>query len=250
MKLMVKEYGANKYCMVNGQQFRPFLINLEAFSKVADDVFAFDGEQFYRDWTARYFGEEAGKYAINSMKKLHKAQCGRVGYVQHLWEIREAISYLSNAPLERPGKAPIPHEYGRVENDYEHVAKLSLILEEALEEAQKGAEIIGTEDVFYHDYIYYPVQVYVDLLEFELVLHQMAMDKKQFEDSGDRAFLEKAIEQLGAARMKLDLVHEGCLTGDKNPGWDGWYYPENRRPNNGFPTREMLNIIEANLLSL
>lgn len=38
-------------------------------------------------------------------------------YVQHLWEIREAISYLSNAPLERPGKDPIPYEYGRVENN-------------------------------------------------------------------------------------------------------------------------------------
>lgn len=250
MKLMVNEYGANKYCMVNGQQFRPFLINLEAFSLIADDVSAFNGEQFYRDWTTKYFGEEAGRHAVSSMKKLHEAQFSRVGYVQHLWEIREAISYLSNAPLERPGKTPIPHEYSRVENDYEHVARRFIILKESLAKAQKGAEIIGAEEVFYHDYILYPVQIYVDLLEFELVLHQMAKDKKQFEDSGDSVFLEKAIEQLDAARTTLNLIHDGCKSGDKNPRWEGWYYPENRRPNNGFPTQEMLDIIEAELMNL
>ena len=88
MKRMVEDYDAHTYCMVNWQQFRPFLINLEAFSKVADNTSAFDGEAFYRDWTHRYFGEEAGKHAVRSMKKLHEAQFDRVGYVQHLWEIQ------------------------------------------------------------------------------------------------------------------------------------------------------------------
>ncbi len=250
MKQMVNDYGANKYCMVNGQQFRPFLINLEAFSLIADNVNAFDGEKFYLDWTTRYFGQEAGRHALNSMKKLHEAQFNRVGYVQHLWEIREAISYLSNEPLERPGKAPIPYEYRRVENDYEDVAKRILILNEALQEAEKGENIIGAENIFYHDYILYPVKIYVDLLEFESVLHQMAKDKKQFEDSGDKAKLEKAISSLDAARQTLIVVHDRCISGDKNPTWEGWYNPENRRPNNGFPTQEMLDAIEVNLMSL
>ncbi len=250
MKQMVNDYGAKKYCEVNGQQFRPFLINLEAFSLIADNVNAFDGEKFYLDWTTRYFGQEAGRHALNSMKKLHEAQFNRVGYVQHLWEIREAISYLSNKPLERPGKAPIPYEYRRVENDYEHVAERILILNEALQEAEKGENIIGAENIFYHDYILYPVQIYVDLLEFEHVLHQMAKDKKQFEDSGDKAKLEKAINSLDATRQTLIVVHDRCISGDKNPTWEGWYNPENRRPNNGFPTQEMLDAIEVNLMSL
>jgi hypothetical protein len=247
MKRMLDEYGANKYCMVNGQQFRPFLLNLEAFSKAADDIAAFNGAAFYRDWARRYFGEEAGKYAVRSMKKLHEAQFDRVGYVQHLWEIREAVSYLSNAPLERPGKDPIPHDYRRVENDYEHVARRFALLKEALEEALKGYEIVSKDDHFYHDYILYPVQMYADLLEFELVLHQMAKDKKAFEDSGNGVHIEKALEALYLARRKLEVVHEACVSGDKNPRWKGWYLPENRRPNNGFPTQEMLKLIEHNL---
>jgi len=214
---------------------------------MADNVNAFDGEQFYTDWTTRYFGEEAGKHALHSMKKLHEAQFSRVGYVQHLWEIREAISYLSNAPLERPGKVPIPYDYRRVENDFEHVAKRILILKDALKEAQEGERVLGTAHIFYHDYILYPVKIYVDLLEFERVLHQMGKDKKQFEDSGDKAYLQKAIDGLDAARQTLEVIHQGCVSGDKNPTWEGWYYPENRRPNNGFPTMEMLNVVEENL---
>lgn len=249
MKQMVNDYGANKYCMVNGQQFRPFLINLEAFSKVADNANAFDGEQFYTDWTTQYFGLEAGKYAVKSMKKLHEAQYGRVGYVQHLWEIREAISYLSNAPIERPGKTPTPYEYSRVENDYEHVANRALILNEALNEAEKGAGIIGDENIFYHDYILFPVKIYVDLLAFETELHKMAKYKKQFEDTGEKVFLKKAIDRINVARLALIEVHERCVTGDKNPTWQGWYNPENRRPNNGFPTQKMMDAIEVNLNS-
>jgi len=250
MKKMVNDYGANKYCMVNGQQFRPFLINIEAFSKMADNVNGFNGEVFYTDWAIRYFGKTAAKYAISSMKKLHEAQFNNVGYVQHLWEIREAISYLSNLPIERPGKKPVAYEYRRVENDFTHVAERIIILNEALQEAQKGAEIVDQSDLFFHDYIQLPVEMYADLLAFENILHQMAKFKKQFEDSNNSIYLDKAIDRIDAARLALDNIYERCNTGDKNPIWKGWYNPENRRPNNGFPTPEMLDLIEKNLIGM
>jgi hypothetical protein len=78
----------------------------------------------------------------------------------------------------------------------------------------------------------------------------MARDKKAFEDSGKRAHLTKALDALDTARSKLKVVHKGCVSGDKNPRWEGWYLPENRRPNNGFPTQEMLDFIETNLEQL
>ena len=78
----------------------------------------------------------------------------------------------------------------------------------------------------------------------------MVRDKKQFEESGDPVFLDKAIEKLDAARLTLDIIYKGAGSGDKNPGWEGWYLPGNRRPNNGFPTLEMLNAIEENLRSI
>ncbi|WP_297089344.1 glycosyl hydrolase 115 family protein [uncultured Draconibacterium sp.] len=249
MKQMVNDYGANKYCLVNGQQFRPFLLNLEAFSKVADNVNAFNGEQFYIDWATKYFGEEAGTCAIESMKKLHEAQYNRSGYVLHLWEIREAIAYLSDGPIVRPGKTTIPVEYYMVESDYEQRDDRISILKKSLAAAEEGMEILGVDNIFYHDYILLPVQIYVDLLAFEGQLHQMTKAKKQFEETGNPDFLKQAIERVGPARTALTTVYERSVNGDKNPTWKGWYDPKNRRPNNGFPTFEMLDTIEENLKS-
>jgi hypothetical protein len=45
----------------------------------------------------------------------------------------------------------------------------------------------------------------------------------------------------------LDNVLQRSLDGDKNPRWKGWYDPTKRRPNNGFPTNEMLEEIKQKL---
>lgn len=250
MKRMVNHFGANKYCMVNGQQFRPFLINIEAFSKMADNVNSFNGELFYYEWAARYFGEDAAKYAVNSMTKLHEAQFNKVGYVQHLWEIREAISYLSDLPIERPGKMSIPSEYRRVENDFEHVAIRVKLLKESLEAAKKGEKLVNNKGTFYNDYIVLPTEIYADLLAFECELHKMAKLKKQFEDTGDKGFIELAVKNIEKTRFALQQVYDRRMSGDKNPMWAGWYNPNNRRPNNGFPTPEMIDVIELNLKNM
>lgn len=250
MKQMVNEFGANKYCMVNGQQFRPFILNIEAFSEMADNVDGFDGDVFYNDWAIRYFGEKASLYAVSAMKKLHQAQFNNVGYVQHLWEIREAISYLSNVPIERPGKSPICHDYRRVANDFEHVAQRAKLISEAINEAKKGEQFLNKNSIFYNDYILLPLEIYADLLAFEMELHQIAQLKKQFEDLADKDALAKAIERVTRARKLLEVVYNRRLEGDKNRNWNGWYNPENRRPNNGFPTLQMVDDIETNLNSL
>lgn len=247
MKMMIDRYQADKYCLVNGQQFRPFLLNLEAFSKIADNPEMFNGKQFYTDWASRYFGAGAGKYAVDAMKKLHDAQYAKKGYVEHLWEVKEAVAYLSNSPIERPGKPPIPFDYELVRTDYQGVEKRLKIAERGLEIANEGATVLSSEQPFYHDYIQLPLQLYIDLLRFEKSLHHIAKLKRQFEVEGDAAALNDAIASCDNAREALRLVYDRCASGDKNPTWKGWYKVENRRPNNGFPTLEMLDDIEQNL---
>ncbi|MCG9793164.1 glycosyl hydrolase 115 family protein [Flavobacterium algicola] len=250
MKNMVRDYQADQYCLVNGQQFRPFLLNMEAYSEMAKDVKAFDGEVFYKQWAERYFGKEAAVFAIQSMKKLHDAQADRGGYVEHLWEIRETVSYLSNAPIQRPGKTPIPFDYGVVETDFEHVEKRIEILKSALDAANKGNKHIDKQDLFYHDYILLPVNLYLDLLEFENCLHKMAQFKKSFEEKGNKQDITQAINLLEDAQLKLEIIYKRSLEGDKNPKWKNWYDPKIRRPNNGFPSNEMLQEIKSNLMKL
>ncbi|MRT93197.1 glycosyl hydrolase 115 family protein [Ancylomarina sp. 16SWW S1-10-2] len=250
MKKMFRDYGADKYCQVNGQNFRPFLFNLEAYSQVCNQPENFNGEDFYRTWCERYFSKAAAKLAVESMKILHEVQVGRNGYVQHLWEVNEAISYLSNSPIELPGKDAVPNSFERVDNDIENLRLETENFQKAIDEAEKGQKLNVKNKGFYYSYILLPVHLYSNLISFESTLHEMALLKRKFEQTGDKQSVVKAELLLETAREKLRLVYKNCYEGDQSQKWDNWYSPEIRRPNNGFPSFEMLDSIGETLKSL
>jgi len=70
-----------------------------------------------------------------------------------------------------------------------------------------------------------------------------------FEESGKKEHLQQSLIQLDEAIKALELVLQRSSDGDKNPRWEGWYDPAKRRPNNGFPTLEMLGEIREKLIS-
>jgi len=243
MKKMFSEYQATAYCEVNGQTFRPFLLNLEAFSEVCNTPEDYSGEGFYHQWAKRYFAKDQVAEAIAVMQLWDKASFGEAGYVQNLWEIREVISYLSKLPIERPGKDPTPYEARRVENDLANLQKRLPLMETALTKAK--ALLSKTSDsYFFHDQVYLPIQLYMDLLTFENKLHQLYAIQRKQESSPSDSLKAEALALLKIAREQLDVVYENTIQGDKNPRWKGWYNPSQRRPNNGFPTVEMMDAIE------
>ncbi|OWW26040.1 hypothetical protein B4Q04_10705 [Zobellia sp. OII3] len=247
MKEMFSGYDADTFCLVNGQNFRPFLLNIEAYAEVCNSPNSFEADAFYKKWTEGYFDGESAEHAVASMKYLHRAQQERIGYVQHLWEIREAISYLSDSPIQRPGKLPVAHDYKRVENDLERVRFIRQEINRAVQEAEKGLGKVKRNKNFYHDYIYLSARLYQDLVDFEQTLHDMSVFKKQFEDTGDDKFLNDAQALLPQAKEQLEIIYRNRKTGDKEVKWKNWYNPEIRRPNNGFPTFQMLDQITLNL---
>lgn len=247
MKEMFKDYGADNFCLVNGQNFKPFLLNLEAYSAVCYNPEAFNGDLFYKTWTERYFTTEVAKHAVSSMQYLHKAQEGRKGYVEHLWEIREAIAYLSNSTIKRPGKTPIPYSYERVENDLDNTELVETNLHKAFQEAKNGLEKVNSENTFYHSYIYLPVVIYSDLIAFERTLHKMSVLKRAFETAKELKDLEEANSLLPQAIKQLETIYEHRTKGDLDAKWKNWYSVKIRRQNNGFPTMEMLDVIQNNL---
>ncbi|MFK7811658.1 MAG: glycosyl hydrolase 115 family protein [Maribacter sp.] len=249
MKKAFADLNADKFCLVNGQNFRPFLLNIEAYAEVSNNPIKFNGEEFYAKWTARYFDENTSKYAEESMKLLNKAQQGRIGYVQHLWEIREAISYLSDAPIERPGKTPVPSEYRRVQNDFEHIESTAEFIEASVIEAKKGLSTSTLNQGFYHDYVYLPALLYADLISFEQTLHRMVKLKKNAIDTNDLNFISEALTLMPLANEQLQKIYQNRKTGDQNEKWVNWYNPEIRRPNNGFPNFIMLETVASNLKS-
>ena len=244
MHKMFGEYNATSYCQVNGQQFRPFLLNMEAFSEVCRNPETFTGEGFYRYWAQRYFPDSLANEAILLMRKWDDASFGNGGYVQHLWEIREAIAYLSMSPIERPGKTPTPFTAERVEGDLIDAYNRYKLIRVLNNEAEQINSKLPDESYFFYDQIQLPLQIYSDLLSFEQILHEMFRVKRKYEEDGDENLKNQAKELVKSARSQLNVVMENSTKGDKNPRWKGWYNPAQRRPNNGFPTEKMIDAIE------
>lgn len=250
MHYMFENYNADKYLQVNGQTFRPFLINLEAFSEVANNPELYDGKEFYQSWTQRYFNKPAAEYAIKSMEKLHEAQFKKGGYVENLWIIKITLAYLSDSPIERPGRKPIPQLFERIEHYIEEARIREQILEESFQYAELGSKSISGTNEFYFDYIQLPVSIYLDLIRFENNLLDIALLKKEFEEKGNKEKIKQALEILINAKTNLEIIYDRRLKGDKNEIWDGWYDPAIRRPNNGFPNFNDLEKINNNLLKI
>lgn len=243
MHKIFDEYGATKYCEVNGQTFRPFLFNLEVFSEVCQMPDSFTANGFYQQWADRYFPDSLTDQAIDVMEAWTKASFGKAGYVESLWEIREVIAYLSRSPIERPGKTPVPYTAERVENDLAACRNRYELIKIALNKAEQLYPKVA-DSPFFHDQVYLPIRLYSDLLAFERILHEMFLLQRSYEQKPDVHLKNKAKSLLKKARNQLDLIYENRLKGDINRRWEGWYDPAKRRPNNGFPTAEMLDAIE------
>jgi hypothetical protein len=244
MHFMFDEYNASHYCLVNGQQFRPFIFNLEAFSEVCRDPETFTGDQFYQNWARRYFPENMGSDIIALIKKWDEASFGKAGYVQNLWEIKEVLAFLAEKDITRPGKPPTPSTIARVDNDLEDAATRLSMMENNLHAAEDLLAKLGNKSTYFYDQIYHPLLLYTDLLKFEVSLHELYTTKRQMEANNNSEYRNKAIEQLKLSRKLLEKVYEHSLMEAHDPKWNGWYDPAVRRPNNGFPTQGMLDQIE------
>ncbi|MCG8370918.1 MAG: glycosyl hydrolase 115 family protein, partial [Proteobacteria bacterium] len=247
MSMMVDRFGANEYLMVNGQTFRPFMINIEAFSRFALSPDEFDGDAFYRQWLGRYFHEDSLDGAVSALKSLHAAQFDNVGYVQNLWEIREAVAYLSDAPIDRPDRTPVPVGFDRVGPDIDATLRRLTLIAEARDAALDAMERAGPHTDFFHDHVLLPILLYEDLLRYEAGLHRMAKLKRAHETSADPHALAQTRGIFEETRSNFARLHERRMEGDRLARFAGWYDPAIRRPNNGFPTTKDLEAIEANL---
>lgn len=249
MSLMFDTYNATAYCMVNGQQFRPFILNIEAFSEVCRDPTAYSGDRFYEEWLKRYFPDTLHEKVLEVMKGWDACSFGKAGYVENLWEIKEAIAFLSDTPIQSPGKKAKPSSAARVEGNrkdtrerykmfqyYAHLcSEINPVL--ALSSVRKSAH--------FHDQIGFPIQIYIELLGFQGILHEIYRMKIKYKDTPHPNLKKQAKALLKRANERLEKIVASTKSDSKDPKWEGWYDLSKRRPNNGFPTAEMLKTIEV-----
>lgn len=245
LNLMRTRYHALSYLEVNGQTFRPFLLNLEAFADWGYDPEKFNGAKFYDEWCVRYFGRVAAPRAVSSMKALHQAQFDRTGYVRNLGQIKSLLGFLSDKDVLNPSGQPYRVKYDAL--NFPHLEKRMTFLDLALKEAAAGLPLVSDQDHFYYDFVYLPALMYHQLMAFEITIMKAAQLKHAFQHEGRSSGLPEARRLMDLAYTQLEAIYKTCYQGDKNPRWAGWYDPAKRRPNNGFPTLERVRASQENL---
>lgn len=250
MNQMYTDYDATHYMEVNGQTFRPFLLNIEAYAESARIGTAFNAQQFYQDWTTRYFGQAASADVINAFKHLHKAHDGHIGYVEILWHIKTLQAYLADVPARQPGKDEFIVPRKMIDKYLPLTQPKINHVKQAIEYAQAAGAKNSGDGVFFHDHITLPLHLFLDLLEYNQTLIDLVEIKDQLAvNSEDSSALESLANLLKEGQAQLQKIYARREQGDQNPKWATWYSPKKRRPNNGFPTAQDFEQVKQKLSS-
>ena len=213
--------GMTANYFVNGQDFKHFILNLEACARAAWDPGGFDPDAFYLEWTARYFGAEAAPVVVQSLKALHEASAAAGGFTKVMDKTDDILSMLR---FMTPQKVDDSYLDGAIED-----AKRSLEL------AEQAVLIIPVDAMpVFEDQIMFPAIIYLENLKlFKTVVETMNAFQRAHDDalsaderSAARADLDTWKKRMPPQLAKLrDLLSEGS----KWEKWAGWTHPDNFR---------------------
>lgn len=215
MKNKFNTHEADAICLVNDQNFKSFLLNLEACAAVCKDEESFDGPNFYKDWSHCYFQGYTPIHAMPFLKLPSILQQCSEMYVKLLWEISGFISYLSDKPIEHSGKSPVTSNCERAQNDFEPVARITTYIEKLLQEEKKGLH--WDASMFYYFYFYLLLNLYQELIYFEQTLHTMTQINRKAEVNNDPYFIEKKLELIPIALEQLETLYKNKELGNEKP---------------------------------
>ncbi len=213
--------GMTSNFFVNGQDFRHFILNLEACGRAAWDPAGFDPEAFYSEWTTRYFGAEASPAIVDSLKALHSANAVAGGYAKITGETVKLLDSLRIMIT--------------MKTDMESIDAAMRDAEKSLELAITAMPAVSPEAQFaFDDNIRFTSEIYLENLR----LHKfVAETMNAFADSKDMTLSadERKDARVRLARWKtevspqlkmlIDLLNRGSRW-DK---WAGWTKVENFR---------------------
>jgi hypothetical protein len=232
MKKAFLEHNMTHYCLVNGQTFRHFILNLEAASLLCNSPKSFDPEDFYLKWASRYFGEKVKKEVVKVLKMLHAAQKNELGYTKLLYNIKTVtlalrlMHYLFIVPNSLIRKLVI--KFGKIGKEYTLSLNQNIkILIDALTLSQKISSQVKDQQHLFHDLVILQIKLLLQLNQIAYNLQLVLFDYK------DKSPLKKAIRFI-------EHHTETRLKGDKNSQWVTWYGPQKARPNGGYPSRKKL----------
>jgi len=213
--------GMTHNYFVNGQDFKHFILNIEACAMAAWSPEKFDPDAFYLEWTGRYFGKKAAPKIVESLKALHAAHEKAGGYAFITGNTVKTLEMLKFASTEDIDLNSINAAY--IE------AELSVSL------AQDAAALVPPESrLVYDDQILFPATIYLENLK---LYRAVASTSKYSFDSKDKSLSKEARKEakLQSAQFAketvptLDKLRALLDRGSEWEKWDGWTKVENFR---------------------
>ncbi|HOO57088.1 MAG TPA: glycosyl hydrolase 115 family protein [bacterium] len=210
----------NNY-FVNGQDFKHFILNLEACARSSWNPDSFDPEAFYLEWTGRYFGEKAAATIVESLKALHRSTKPVGGFTRIMTRTVEMVDNLRYLK-------PVSPDLEAIEATMEE-AKISLSL------AEEAEALVPPESALaFDDQILFPAKIMVENIKLNYVI---AKTTQALIDRNDK---ELTLEQRKAAKAELKkwksisvqqliALRKMLEEGSKWDKWEGWTHPDNFR---------------------
>jgi len=213
--------GMTHNYFVNGQDFKHFILNLEACARVAWDPEGFDPDAFYTEWTERYFGKDASGKIVESLKELNEANELAGGYTTITGRTVDIIGKLGFMTSEKI-------DVSSIDSAMEHAA-------EALELATGALDAIPPDiHDSYDDMIVFPARIYLENLKlYKISVEVMNAFNDRHNNELGAAERKEARERLNKWKKRmpaqLDKLTSLLDEGSAWKKWDGWTKVENFR---------------------
>jgi len=220
------------YYFVNGQDFKHFLLNLEACARAAWDPDGYNPEEFYHEWTSRYFGNEAAPTIIESLKSLHKASDLAGGFT--------GMTIQTYIALEM-GNLGVPYC-----KDYSYTGPALEAAEKSLALAEQARGKVREDMLMaYDDQILFPAKIYLENLRLHAsvacLVDARCKTINPIAPIGETVDAIKARKECKrSAPEHLEKLRQLLEQGSGWDKWEGWTDPENFRKYQPPPTMKEL----------
>ncbi len=217
---------------VNGQDFKHFILNLEACGRAAWDPQAFDADAFYTEWATRYFGPEAAAKTVESLRALHRSSERAGGFAQVTMNTKLALRLMHSG-------VPYCRDCSYLDPALTEARKALALAQEAETLVPEGSRLV------FRDQIIFPAEIYLANLELHQSVVRVASvrcllsDPLASPDEKIKAWRE-APEFKKKAPAQLARLREMLEQGSGWDKWNGWTKPENFRKYEPPPTQDEL----------
>lgn len=214
---------ATSNILVNGQTFKDFLLNISASAACAWDPIGFDPEQFYTDWTTRYFGKNASAKTVEVLKLTYQANVPLGGFRNTM---NKTVQILNTIEKKNPKLESL-----------EAVETSIKASEQALKLVHELAPTIeGNKRMSFTDQIAYPTEIFN--LNLLLLKSALVLNNSLVNELSDPASVKQKSEEL---KKSLIALRKKLTNGSGWEKWENFYNPENFRIHTPPPSIERVD---------